>query len=106
MPIQDETIQKFQDLFACTKGFQAVPLTNTPDENGKIRYKYTAFQGPIKTQHYRNHFNTAIGLTPSPIVDNEWCKWGAIDIDKYDLNVQSKVKLITKSKQKDNKKIK
>jgi len=99
MPIQDETIQKFQDLFACTKGFQAVPLTNTPDENGKIRYKYTAFQGPIKTQHYRNHFNTAIGLTPSPIVDNEWCKWGAIDIDKYDLNVQSKVKLITKSKE-------
>ena len=65
MPIQDETIQKFQDLFACTKGFQAVPLTNTPDENGKIKYKYTAFQGPIKTQHYRNHFNTAIGLTPS-----------------------------------------
>ena len=62
MPIQDETIQKFQDLFACTKGFQAVPLTNTPDENGKIKYKYTAFQGPIKTQHYRNHFNTAIGL--------------------------------------------
>ena len=58
MPIQDETIQKFQDLFACTKGFQAVPLTNTPDENGKIRYKYKAFQGPIKTQHYRNHFNT------------------------------------------------
>ena len=99
MPIQDETIQKFQDLFACTKGFQAVPLTNTPDENGKIKYKYTAFQGPIKTQHYRNHFNTAIGLTPSPIVDNEWCKWGAIDIDKYDLNVQSKVKLITKSKE-------
>ena len=41
MPIQDETIQKFQDLFACTKGFQAVPLTNTPDENGKIKYKYT-----------------------------------------------------------------
>ena len=39
MPIQDETIQKFQDLFACTKGFQAVPLTNTPDENGKIKYE-------------------------------------------------------------------
>ena len=41
MPIQDETIQKFQDLFACTKGFQAVPLTNTPDENGKIKYNPT-----------------------------------------------------------------
>ena len=48
MPIQDETIQKFQDLFACTKGFQAVPLTNTPDENGKIRYKYTAFRDQLK----------------------------------------------------------
>ena len=47
MPIQDETIQKFR-LFACTKGFQAVPLTNTPDENGKININIQLSRDQLK----------------------------------------------------------
>jgi len=43
--------------------------------------------------HFSNHVNTAIGITPSPLInDSVW--FGAIDVDTYDMDFEQKKKLI------------
>ena len=98
MRIDDETIEQFPALFKSVRGFNAMPLQNTKNGNGKVKFTYSAITGHIKLQNYRNHFQTASGLTPSPIVDQEYCWWGAIDVDDYDLGITGKVELIIKAK--------
>lgn len=89
MRASDEVIDKFPDIFKATKGYQALPI-NQKGSNGKVKFTYTAITGDLKLQNYYNHFKTAGGLTPSPIIDSEYCYWGAIDVDTYDLDVKTK----------------
>ena len=98
MRASDEVIDKFPDIFKATKGYQALPI-NQKGSNGKVKFTYTAITGDLKLQNYYNHFKTAGGLTPSPIIDSEYCYWGAIDVDTYDLDVKNKVDLIIKARE-------
>ena len=98
MRASDEVIDKFPEIFKATKGYQALPI-NQKGSNGKVKFTYTAITGDLKLQNYYNHFKTAGGLTPSPIIDSEYCYWGAIDVDTYDLDVKNKVDLIIKARE-------
>ena len=95
MSITDQTIADFKYYFHSIRGFQAIPTQQT-NGNGKRKFNYRAIEHKLTDQDWRNHFKTEVGLTPSPIVEESQCDWGAIDIDEY--TVEGKKELIAKAK--------
>ena len=95
MSINEQTITDFKYHFHSVRGFQAIPTQQT-NGDGKRKFNYQAIKHTLKDQDWRNHFNTEVGLTPSPIFDQSQCNFGALDIDDY--SVGSKKKLIQKAK--------
>ena len=93
--ISDQTITDFKYYFHSVRGYQAVPTQQT-NGNGKRKFIYRAIEHQLTEQDWRNHFKTEVGLTPSPIVEQSQCDWGAIDVDDY--SVEGKKELITKAK--------
>ena len=82
MSITDQTISDFKWHFHSVRGFQAVP-TQVTNGDGKKKFNYSAIKNQLNDQNWRNHFKTEVGLTPSPIVEENLCSWGAIDVDDY-----------------------
>jgi len=97
LSLEQETINEFKHIFWSKRGYMAVP-TGEKRANGKHIYKYNAISTEIQDLQWQNHFKTGTALTPSPIVNQDECCWGAIDIDNYDIKVQSKVFLVRKAK--------
>ena len=50
MRIDDETIEQFPALFKTVRGFNAMPLQNTKNGNGKVKFTYSAITGHIELQ--------------------------------------------------------
>ena len=98
MNLPEQTIKDFQHHFYSFKGFRAIP-GNIIAENGKRKFSYSAFEKDLTKQEWNNHFKTAVGLTPSPIINGNQCTWGCIDDDKYKDDLKRKLFLITKAKE-------
>jgi len=98
MNIADQTIKDFQHHFYSFRGFRAIP-GNIIAENGKRKFSYSAFKNELTDREWNNHFKTAVGLTPSPIINGNQCTWGCIDDDKYKDDLKRKLFLITKAKE-------
>lgn len=98
MNLPEQTIKDFQHHFYSFKGFRAIP-GNIIAENGKRKFSYSAFEKDLTNQEWNNHFKTAVGLTPSPIINGNQCTWGCIDDDKYKDDLKRKLFLITKAKE-------
>ena len=71
--------------------------------NGKRVFTYSAITGGITNQNYRNHIQTEVGLTPSPLIDEDKCWWGALDIDTYNMEGPRKKEIIEGAKELENK---
>ena len=89
----DEIANKLEHFFVAEKGFIATP-TNRTKENGKREFVYSAIRGGVDNQSYRNHIKTEVGLTPSPLIDEDKCYWGAIDIDTYNMEGERKKEIL------------
>ena len=86
----EELANKLQHFFPSEKGYSAIPTEQTKP-NGKRVFTYSAITGGITNQNYRNHILTEVGLTPSPLIDEDKCWWGAIDIDTYNMEGTRKI---------------
>ena len=95
--IANEIANKLEHYFFSEKGFSATPSDNYVQ--GKRKFSYGAIRGGIENQHYRNHIKTEIGLTPSPLIDEDKCYWGAIDIDTYDMDGEQKKQILLGAKE-------
>ena len=89
----DEIANKLEHFLVAEKGFIATP-TNRTKENGKREFVYSAIRGGVDNQSYRNHIKTEVGLTPSPLIDEDKCYWGAIDIDTYNMEGERKKEIL------------
>ena len=93
----DEIANKLEHFFLAEKGFSATPSDNYVE--GKRKFSYIAIRGGIDNQSYRNHIKTEVGLTPSPLIDDDKCYWGAIDIDTYDMEGERKKQILLGAKE-------
>jgi len=94
----EELANKLQHFFPSEKGYSAIPTEQTKP-NGKRVFTYSAITGGITNQNYRNHIQTEVGLTPSPLIDEDKCWWGAIDIDTYNMEGTRKKEIIEGAKE-------
>ncbi len=93
---QTDIIKKFSDRFFATNGSKATPKSEQ-SATGKKKFDYSRLFKKLDYQNYSNHFKTETGLVPIPIVDKEYCYWGAIDIDVYDFTLQQQIEIINKA---------
>ena len=93
-----EIANKLNHFFVAEKGYSATPK-NTKRADGKIEFIYRAKTSKISNQDYRNHIQTEVGLTPSPLIEEDKCYWGAIDIDTYNMDCDRKKEILLKSKE-------
>ena len=94
----EELANKLQHFFPSEKGYSAIPTEQTKP-NGKRVFTYSAITGGITNQNYRNHIQTEVGLTPSPLIDEDKCWWGALDIDTYNMEGTRKKEIIEGAKE-------
>ena len=88
----NELADKLHDNFWSQYGYE-VRVTNEVRNDGKKKKTYSRIPGKLSRMHFSNHVNTAIGITPSPLInDSVW--FGAIDVDTYDMDFEQKKKLI------------
>ena len=93
-----EIANKLNHFFVAEKGYSATPK-NTKRADGKIEFIYRAKTSKISNQDYRNHIQTEVGLTPSPLIEEDKCYWGAIDIDTYNMDGDRKKEILLKAKE-------
>lgn len=70
--------------------------TPKPKKGNKEKGQAWTERGQINPSHYEDHLKGGVGLGIVPIMKNDKCYWGAIDIDDYDLDLNYIVKRIPK----------
>ena len=95
--ITEELAKQFDNHFYSAKGYLAKP-TNQTGANGKVKFNYMAINEDVGLQHWINHFDSEVGLTPSPIFKKDQCYWGALDIDIYNLDEKKIIKICEECK--------
>jgi len=91
-----EVITALKEKFFAHQGY-TVQLTGETRADGKKLKKYSLIPKQLDEPNYSNHYNTAIGLTPSPVVEEENCYFGAIDVDTYDMDQEQRKWIIIKA---------
>lgn len=96
--ISEDLAKQFDNHFWSAKGYVAKP-TNQKSANGKVKFNYIAIQGDVSIDHWLAHFDSEVGLTPSPIFKKDQCYWGALDVDIYNLDEKKIIKICEKCKE-------
>lgn len=85
----EELAQKFMELFrGCSQvhGTYVLSSTSVPKAGEKRKGKATTWRKPYTLSHWMKHLSGEIGLGIVPISEESKCWWGAIDIDRYDID--------------------
>ena len=90
---QTEVVEQFKERFFAINGSTA-ELKKEQPLVGKRKFEYKRIFRELTHQNYSNHLKTEVGLVPIPIIDNDKCFWGAIDIDIYDLTLEQQMEII------------
>ncbi len=86
-------VDKFRDLFSGNEeAFGKYTITNAKDT--KVTGNAYTEIGKVKKELYQNHLEGKTGLGIIPINKNSQCKFGAIDIDDYNLDFKKIHELI------------
>ena len=93
---QNQIVDNFYELFYAHNGSVATVSKEQPNPTKK-KFVYSRLFGDLNKQNYSNHLKTEVGLVPIPIIDDEFCYWGAIDIDVYDLTLDEQISIIKKA---------
>ena len=90
-----ELAEKFFKLFEGNK--RAYGVVDLDDNtNGKKTGVYKIIKKPPEVTHWEDHLNGKQGLGVIPIMDDNTCLWGAIDVDNYQVDHK---KLVEKLKE-------
>ena len=92
-------MKNFIDLFAGLKRAHGCTYVEKKNADGtKVKGKSFVKREPVTDQLWTNHLN---GIEPSlgiiPIDENNKCRWGCIDVDKYNLDHKKIINLINNS---------
>ena len=83
--------ERFYHLFAGLERAYGTYKTDSADirEDGKIGGRATTMRGTVTPSLWRDHLNGKSSLGIVPINDQGECQFGAIDIDVYNLDIES-----------------
>ena len=89
-------MKNFIDLFSGLKRAHGCTYVEKKSADGtKVRGKSFVKREPVTDKLWQDHIN---GIEPSlgiiPIDENNQCRWGCIDVDKYNLNHKKLINLI------------
>ena len=89
-------MKNFIDLFAGLKRAHGCTYVEKKSSDGtKVKGKSFVKREPVTDKLWQDHLN---GIEPSlgiiPIDENNQCRWGCIDVDKYNLNHKKIITLI------------
>ena len=81
----------FYKLFAGLERAYGTYVTNSSDirDDGKIGGRATTMRGTVTPSLWQNHLDGKASLGIVPINDKGECRFGAIDIDVYNLDIES-----------------
>jgi len=92
-----ELAEQFLKLFEGNK--RAYGVVDLDDGSvGKKNGVYRIIKNPPEAQHWIDHLNGKQGLGIIPIMDDNTCKWGAIDVDNYQVNHKDLVERLRKER--------
>lgn len=85
--------------FANAYGTYFIPKDAQPDENGKIKGIARTIREPVTAELWADHLEgKSSGLGLVPINKDSVCRWGAIDVDNYAMDIPELVALIEEFK--------
>lgn len=85
-------MEQYQSLYELYRGLPRArgKYNITKQEDGKkVQGNATTIREPYNPDCWKKHLAGVEGLGVIPITDEETCVWGAIDIDKYPLDIES-----------------
>lgn len=87
--------QQFYERFrALDKVYGRYDITGTNGDSPKMKGKAKTLQETATESHWNDHLEGKVGIGLVPIREDNTCLWGALDIDKYDLNLEEVSKRI------------
>ena len=91
-------LQRFKELFGgLDVAYGEYYLDGERDnKTGKEKGRATTKRGPVTDELFQRHINGEINLGIIPIRSDNTCTWGCIDVDRYDLDHRTLIKLIRK----------
>ena len=92
-----ELAEQFYNLFEGNK--RAYGVVDLDDNGvGKKTGVYKIIKKPPEVQHWIDHLKGKQGLGIIPIMDDNTCKWGAIDVDNYQVDHKNLVERLRKER--------
>ena len=83
----DELSQRFLDLFMGSQGAHGQTDVLDRQKNGKQQAKYEIVREPLTVDLIQDHLDGKIGVGSIPIDETNKCRFGALDIDDYSLDL-------------------
>ena len=75
----------FSKLFGgLTSAYGTYELNGAHREDGKAEGRALTKKGDVTIELFRQHLNGQLSLGIVPIMKDNQCKWGCIDVDEYD----------------------
>jgi len=83
----DNPAQRFLDLFTGSKGAHGQTDVINRQRNGKQQAKYEIVRAPLTVGLVQEHLDGVLGVGSIPIDETNKCRFGALDIDDYNLDL-------------------
>ena len=90
--------KKLLDIFQGSTVAHGTTKVGRTGRNGKADADSRIIREPLTVEKMEGHIKGVLGVGSIPINDQNQCKWGALDIDVYDLNHKELQKKIQKRK--------
>jgi len=90
-----ESLDFFSDLFGgLDSAYGTYELNGARRSDGKAEGKAFTKKGAVTKELFLKHLKGELSLGIVPIMKDNNCKWGCIDVDKYNLDITSTIKKI------------
>ena len=77
--------EKLGNIYLAETKYRTRKTDKIVPETGKLKHHNYFQNGKITVEDYIEHLTTDTAMTPVPIYHEDKCRWGALDIDTYDL---------------------
>lgn len=97
--MDDKTIKRFMEAYpGLERAFGTYRFSGAVPEKGtKRKGKAITINRQYTVEDFRSHLTGKVGIGIVPINDESVCRWGAIDIDRYDLTEEAVHEILSRT---------
>jgi hypothetical protein len=93
------SLEFFSDLFGgLDSAYGTYELNGAHRSDGKAEGKALTKKGSVTSELFEKHLKGEVSIGIVPIMKDNKCKWGCIDVDKYSMDIKSTIKKIRELK--------